>query len=694
MYLRWWASVVVLLLVPFARSQELNQFALASQSDWSAKKGMFILLDNRHAGRPSALETLKLTVALGDGNAWSVRSIEERFEYDKPYRVRLDYTGALAKVFINDEPREEFATGFAADGSRIFAFDNPEWARRPAAYLIRQQKLTVSSGERSVELNASSEFDVRRHLFNPGSAQTADLKLGDSFSVEAWFEIQPAPDMRSLSPLVDRYGQVSFANWDGKITSDDQLRAVRQQEEARLVEWEKTLPEQDRFGGRLDLGWREPATGFFRIVERSGKWWLVSPEGNPTFFTGMGNAPATTWEATPVSRREFIFESLPPQTGNLSDAWAAGHWGDDKIRYLAPQAVNLALWHGDNWREAETQHAIRRVRAWGFSGMGKWTSIAEQTRLPVLLRDGVPSLAGHPDTFDPEVRQAFREVLRKQIAGHENDPWIIGWSLGNEMDESFSAEEVRRILSREEAVPAAKREMASFALNKLFEGNLERMAKAWRATGATLEEICHQRLTPRRQDIEPLRMFLADQYFAFVYQTVKELAPNHLYFGHWILPSFWHNENDWKHMAPHCDVIGFDLYEQDFADARTQKAIRETRKPVFCGEFAFPPFWNGERGHGRFRTAVADETESGDRYQKWVLAAARNPWCIGVSVFQYRDQPVTGRGPAGNASPSAVQGENYAFGMIDITNSPRWPLLERVREANLTAPLVRAGLKH
>jgi len=325
--------------------------------------------------------------------------------------------------------------------------------------------------------------------------------------------------------------------------------------------------------------------------------------------------------------------------------------------------------------------------------MGKWTAIPQQTRLMVLWRDGVPNLARHPDTFDPETRAIFREVLARQISGHENDPWIIGWSLGNELRESFSPEDVRRILGRDNSSPPAKREMIRFAASKLFNGNVSEMARAWQASGHTLKHLYELRLIPRNEDIEPLRMFIADHYFAFVYRTVKELAPNHLYFGHWILPAYWHNENDWRHVSPHCDVIGFGMYEYDFEDERVQRMIRESNKPVFVGEFGFPPYWGGSRGYGRFRTAVADEREAGERYAQWVGSAALNRWCVGVSVSQYRDQPVTGRGPMHSSMPGAVHGENYAFGMVDITNRPRWELLQQVRHANIMAPKWRAGIE-
>jgi len=58
--------------------------------------------------------------------------------------------------------------------------------------------------------------------------------------------------------------------------------------------------------------------------------------------------------------------------------------------------------------------------------------------------------------------------------------------------------------------------------------------------------------------------------------------------------------------------------------------------------------------------------------------------------FQYRDQPLTGRGPG--SGPNLVYGEHYAFGIVDGTDRPKWDLVERMRAANLAAANARWAL--
>ena len=48
--------------------------------------------------------------------------------------------------------------------------------------------------------------------------------------------------------------------------------------------------------------------------------------------------------------------------------------------------------------------------------------------------------------------------------------------------------------------------------------------------------------------------------------------------------------------------------------------------------------------------------------------------------FQYRDQHITGRGPG--TGGQLVIGEHYAFGLVDVADRPKWPMVERMRDTN------------
>jgi hypothetical protein len=47
----------------------------------------------------------------------------------------------------------------------------------------------------------------------------------------------------------------------------------------------------------------------------------------------------------------------------------------------------------------------------------------------------------------------------------------------------------------------------------------------------TREALYAAQPQPPEEDVEALRRYYADRYYAFIYRTIKELDPNHLYLG-------------------------------------------------------------------------------------------------------------------------------------------------------------------
>ena len=187
--------------------------------------------------------------------------------------------------------------------------------------------------------------------------------------------------------------------------------------------------------------------------------------------------------------------------------------------------------------------------------------------------------------------------------------WWSGWSLGNEFDEIITAAETTNILAKG-STTAAKRALVDEALRSLYGGDV---AKARRGVGREAVER-GRRLRGRAAsapagDVEALRQYYARAYYGWVYRTVKELDPNHLYFGFWIVPGWWENESDWDLGAEFVDVIGYDRYADRLADdwlngyiARDGKAraVRRVQLSAALQPHArLPSVSGGERGRRR-----------------------------------------------------------------------------------------------
>jgi uncharacterized protein (TIGR03437 family) len=592
------------------------------------------------------------------------------------YTVRAVIANGLNELRLNGALLGGLAQGFATftphPSLPLSAGDIPSWAAGATTYFIAETGLTISStsGQSATLDFAAAQRPLALEVLAPapGLSTPWSTATGETWTLTVTFHISPYPDLHALAPFFDRYGQSVQASWPGKIATDDDLRTAAADENTRLDEW--GAPSGfDEYGGLLDSGWTRQPTGFYRLAQRNGMWWLVTPAGNPCFYLGADTAPDLT-TYTPFSGRQYLFAELPPDAPRAADIWGE----NNGTAYISFGAVNLLRKYGADWRNLATGNAARRLRVWGFSGIGKWGSDAGGLPiLPVLGRWNVPNIARHPDIFDPAVRTTFRNVLASQILPRSTDPKVVGWSLGNEYDEIISAAEIADILNLPATVPA-RQALYNEALANLYAGNAAAMAAAWL-------------VAPPASDIEHLRRYYATEYYKFVYQTVKDLDPNHLYFGFWIVPGWWENEQDWRLIAPYCDAIGYDRYSDEFADATLDRLMRETAKPVLLGEFSFPATYRLLRGFRAYGTNAVDDAESGTKYARWLQDAWRNPFCVGAAWFEYRDEPVSGRGPG--AGPDLVYGEDFAFGLVDVGDRPKWDLVERVRTANLEAARAR-----
>jgi hypothetical protein len=655
-----------------AHAEDLNQFWLAAQHDWGAQRGFFFVVNAPFApNQPSKLDDATLIIGVGDAKTWQFISGKKPWKFDTTYAAKAVINNGVAELWIDGE-RVASQPAKLAPASVDLAFNQqPSFLQGPSTYAVHQTKLIAKGTGDPVQpaLAQQSKLPAQLLMFDPAAdGARMPLTVTDSVNVEVAFSfVKPTGSARDLAPFIDRYGQSIQADWPGKVRSDDELKQADAVEAKQFAQWQDSTG-FDEYGGVRGATWSQKPSGFFAVSKHDRKWWLVSPAGNPCFYVGLCDAPALDWEATPTDGREFLFEWLPPKDGAFAPAWRTNPWsvpGQEHSNYLAPHTVNLIRKYGSSFGSQASASTVRRAKMLGFSGFAKWsTAGAGVADLPVLNHAEIPNLARHPDIFDPAIQSRFKDVLRRQIEPRKNDPWLLGWSVGNEYDECIAAADIQKILTMGDDVPAKK------ALLEFAKGDLSQ--------------------PPTAEQIEKLRCFYADRYYDFIYRTVKSIDPNHLYFGMWVTPNWWVNKADWASIAPHCDVIGYDYYSTKFEGDPTAGLIAANDKPVLCGEFSFPPHYGGTRGFGRYPVSTPDEKTAGQLYTQWMRDAAKNDRCVGVCYFQYRDQPLTGRGPA-NGSDALVQGEHFAFGLVDVTDRLKWDFVTQVRAANLGAAKLRLG---
>ena len=511
-------------------------------------------------------------------------------------------------------------------------------------------------------------------------------------------------DKTAYDGIVDGFGQYRPGSWPEKVSSVEMLRKRGEEEARQLAQWRAEAPKRDRFGG-LEGSLAFRATGFFRTERRDGRWWLVTPEGNPFFSIGMDTvAPGG---ATYIEGRGFMFRDLPAVDGEL-----AGHWSeqDDRRGLLVQRGrafdhghafdfftANLERKFGADWRARWREESATRLEAWGFNTIGNWSDpdLWAMHRLPYTvplspegkyakISSGEDWWGPMADPFDPRFAEAADKMARNAAARFRGDPYLLGYFVDNELPwgrESPGNPGARYGLAINALAAGpespAKSAFAAYLIETYREP--ERLAQAWGVSLASWEALRDAgfALPPEAlgnpaviADLAAFSRRFADAYFRTVAEALHRHDPDHLYLG----SRFdWQTSEAVEACARWCDVVSFNRYVRSIADDPDEWArFHRLGKPALIGEFHFGSvdrgvFWDGLVGVGR-------ESERGPAYARYLRSVADNPDFVGAHWFQYSDQPLTGR---------TLDGESAHVGFVTVADLTYQDFAVAARKANL-----------
>ena len=461
----------------------------------------------------------------------------------------------------------------------------------------------------------------------------------------------PFPQGAAFFPFIDRYGQFRHAEWPEKVHSDADLRADLAREEAAIAASPRPAS-WDRFGGWKD-GPARRATGRFRTELVDGKWWLVTPEGHLFFSTGIDVVRDNTDASDGSKHPDWHETPVPPSKNMAYPAWnLRKKFGKDD--YLADYYAFVQ----------------RRLPAWGINTVGNWSGrellCAAAMPYVVTLGENEKSIPHVPgglkfyDVFDerfvPALRAHFAKRFREDPAARRarTDPLCIGFFFDNELQFNPC---VAKALAAPFAECAAKRALLGRARKRYVD--VAALNAAWGTSFADWEAVKAISAEPKgpgwREDRNAFQAEWFERYFRAVKEAIAAEAPGALYLGCRFV-GFRQSSLLWEAAARHCDVVSVNAYATSIANL--PKAAAGIGKPILLGEFHF-----GCLDRGMFRASlcpVGDQAERGRSYARLVEGALSHPLLVGCHWFQYRDQPLVGRG----------DGEAYQCGFVDGTDRP------------------------
>lgn len=438
--------------------------------------------------------------------------------------------------------------------------------------------------------------------------------------------------------------------------------------------------QRTKWGGIADGCFR--GSGFFRIGQQDGVFWLVDPDGGRFLSKGV-NTVSFDQDYVEATHRTPYADACREKYGS---------------RYV--------------WRAA----VANRLASWRFNTIGCWSDELVASAGSSLLATTPTATLGasfrlhrrdqlFPDVFDPAFAEHVRASATQHCARRRNDAGLLGTFIDNELYWSpdwRGADELLTLflnLSRHRPgrVEAIARLQARYGDFSQFNAVWRTPARSWEELGAIGHvEAPFFRMPPgglndaleaKANSSNPVRAafsadcdafvaVVAERYFDICVSAIKEADPNHLVIGSRF--GYQPQPGVIDAAARYLDVLSFNCYELDAC--AVIDAYARGGKPCLISEFSFRGDDSGlpnSRGAG---PRVASQIERAQCFDRYVTAALRKPSVVGYHWFEHADQPVEGR----------FDGENSNFGTVTIRDDVYEALAETMTRVNGAAEQVHA----
>ncbi|MDQ7779704.1 MAG: beta-agarase [Planctomycetota bacterium] len=438
---------------------------------------------------------------------------------------------------------------------------------------------------------------------------------------------------------------------------------------AGVVTGQDDAPAFDKYGGWTKLKC-EP-TGFFSVRKIDDRWWLVTPDGNVFFSTGVCGVYST---------------------GNHCPALGHAPYG---------KAVADKYAKKEDWAKT----TLARLQEWGFNTLGAWSESAlfagqiPWTRILDLgVRGGANWLTGEfPDVFDPKFAATVDAAAEDACGRLKDDPWLVGYFLDNELRWGRDWRAIKPLFADFMALPPTapgKKALIEF-LRSEYADDIEKFRQAWKSDAASFEELASARSLAGRPDgksqaeaqrvKESFAGIVADRYFQVTTSAVRRYDPNHLVLGV-RFSSAGACEAVIRACGKYCDVLSINFYHVgdvldrlacNFTDGLTTAGWlaeyhRVSTRPVMITEFSFKAMDSGLPNSRGASIPVRTQADRAGCFRSYARACAEKPYMVGYHWFEYIDQPALGRS----------DGENSNYGLVNEKDEPWETLTAEMKRTN------------
>jgi agarase len=387
------------------------------------------------------------------------------------------------------------------------------------------------------------------------------------------------------------------------------------------------------------------ADGYFRVEQREGVWWLISPEGEPTLSIGINHI------------------SYEP----------------DRVKGTGPSLYGEAVKKTYPDRNTWGLMALARMRLWGFNTIGAWSDwelwehkVPYTIILNIASRAGADWQHGIPvDVYNPKFEQAARDIAEELCRPRAGDRYLLGYFTDNELRWGPDWRGKDTMLGMYLKLPpdAPGRKEALEFLRRRYFNEIHKLNISWNLELTDFEEITGSADTlDFQEDSELFLERVARRYFEVSMRAIKAADANHLVLGARFAGGV---PEQVMRAARAVDVVSINIYDRDPRE-KVRRAHEVSGRPILLGEFSFRSEDTGlpnSKGAGPRVPTMAARAEA---FRDYVTRLATLPEVVGYHWFQWSDQPKEGR----------FDGEDSNYGLVNISDEPYASFVEAVKQVN------------
>ncbi len=363
--------------------------------------------------------------------------------------------------------------------------------------------------------------------------------------------------------------------------------------------------------------------GFFRLAEREGTWWLVTPEGRGFYSLGTDGPWFTRdedYRQTGLEHAEFLYRRGFNSLAGWTDIVRWGELNDILVSKGKPPFATFCAMktptHADQYDALVDANG--RDTGWDHD---------------------------FPDPFDPRFEQWYRDQAKRRAETVRGKPWFVGWFADNEVGHR---ELYRHVWSKNCAAALKQHLQRQYSA-------IDDLNRAWGTAFASFDDLIRKKpdaVARKGRMYEDFRVFereIVKRYTDVTIRAWREADPDHLIISNRFMLGDVGGWIDLLDLYRAYDAVAVNLYPANQRPGLSEDereiyrmAHEKTGLPVIVGEWSVPAADSGlydkpDKLDWSFNELLPTQAERALQVAQVTIDFFNMPFVVGSHWFIWKD---------------------------------------------------------